>query len=535
MSVERTVPSSQRGRRAVGVLALLLVAVAVGVAGPPGRSATGLDAGGDAVGDDADRPPNIVVVTTDDQDLASVEHMPKLRKVLAEEGVTFERHTVSFSLCCPSRATFLTGQHGHNNGVRDNFPPAGGYVKLNPAETLPVWLQRAGYATGHIGKYPNGYGYDSHQETNGVPPGWDDWRGTPEERAYYYYGYLINENGTLVAYGERPEDYQNDVVTRLGQRFIQTRAKGPKPFFLSVNYLAPHWELYPGSAQNLTAPLGLLNPIEGQPFSESETFAPPVPAPRHKGMFAGVPAPRPPSYDEAEVSDKPASVQRRPPLSQEQHDRIDLWYQLRLESLQSVDEGIAQLVATLKANRELDDTVFVFTSDNGWMQGEHRIPDGKVVVYEPSTRIPLVVRGPGVRPGGRVADWTTNVDVPATILDIARATPGLPQDGTSLVPYLSDPGRTTGRVVLHETQPAPDVRAYTGLRAGRWKYVEYPDPNKPDVARELELYDLVADSHELTSLHADPALALLRQRLAAILGGLRNCKGHGCVVTGFQE
>jgi arylsulfatase A-like enzyme len=242
-------------------------------------------------------------------------------------------------------------------------------------------------------------------------------------------------------------------------------------------------------------------------------------------MFTGTTAPRPPSYDEADVSDKPAFVRNRPRLSQAYRDRIDSWYPRRLESLQAVDEGIEQIVNTLAETGELDNTVFMFMSDNGWFQGEHRIAEQKLHVYEPSTRVPLMISGPGVQPGATVDEWTSNVDLVATILGLTGAQPGVAQDGMSLVPYLSG-GPPVGRAVFHET--SADERGYTAIRAGRWKYVEY-------ATGERELYDLIADPHELASLHADPAQGPTMVRLAEMLQSLKNCQGSDCVVTGYQD
>lgn len=493
-------------------LAALVLAVAVAVPSEADQ--------GQAVS--AATRPNIVVVMTDDQDLASMAAMPRVQRLLAAEGTTFARHTVEFSLCCPSRATYLSGRLSHNSNVRGTNPPAGGYGNLDAAHTLPVWLQTAGYTTAHLGKYPNGYGMESHPLTGGVPPGWDEWRaglgstgGALDANVYLSYGYTLNEDGVPTTYGTRPDDYHDDVLTRHAVDFVQRAASAGRPFFLDLSYLNPHWE----STDATTTPSveGVLSNRTGESLA-----APPRPAPRHAGMFAGAEVPRTPAFNEADVSDKPAFVRERAPLSDELVARLDRWRQARLESLQSVDEGVARIVAALDAAGVLEDTYIVFTSDNGWIEGQHRLVFTKVHAYEPSTRVPLVVRGPGVKRGREVRDWTSNVDVPATLLDVAGARPDRPLDGMSLARYFATPERRLHRAVLHQT--GPDAAGYAAVRAGDWKYVEYR-------TGERELYDLAADPEELANRASDPAAAGTTTALAALLARLTGCVGPSCVVT----
>ena len=151
--------------------------------------------------------PNVVVIMTDDQRVDEMAVLPAVRRLVVRPGAWFSRSFASFPLCCPSRATFLTGQYAHNHGVLDNRPPRGGYDRLDSSETLPVWLQRAGYETAHVGKYLNGYGTARPRE---VPPGWDEWHAVIDPTTYYYRGYVLNENGSVV----RPRRYQTDELTR---------------------------------------------------------------------------------------------------------------------------------------------------------------------------------------------------------------------------------------------------------------------------------------------------------------------------------
>src|SRR3712207_2451158 len=182
--------------------------------------------------------PNIVVIMTDDQAYTDMQALPKTR-VLIGSGTEFVNTHVALPLCCPSRATFLTGQYPHNNGIWGNSPPAGGYEKLRSSQTLPVWLENAGYFTAHIGKYLNGYGEKRPYE---VPPGWTHWQGSIDRSTYWMYNYTLNDNGTLVRYGDTPEHYQTDVYAARAVATIEKAVASGKHFFLSVAPTAPHYE-----------------------------------------------------------------------------------------------------------------------------------------------------------------------------------------------------------------------------------------------------------------------------------------------------
>ena len=171
--------------------------------------------------------PNVVVIETDDQRATDMVAMPRTNALIGGQGVEFANSFVSHSECCPSRATFLTGQYAHNHGVRSTVPPFGGFKRLDGSETLAVWLRRAGYATGIVGKYLNGYG------GRAVPPGWTDFEGLLGRFTYRFYDYTLNANGAL----ESPAGYQTDDITDRSLAFIRPRSE---PFFLWVNYVAPH-------------------------------------------------------------------------------------------------------------------------------------------------------------------------------------------------------------------------------------------------------------------------------------------------------
>ena len=445
--------------------------------------------------------PNVVVIQTDDQSLNTLHAMQRTQELVGDAGVTFDRYYASLSLCCPSRASLLTGRYAHNHGVERNVPPNGSYYALDSSRTLPVWLQRAGYVTAHVGKYLNGY-------LLGVPSGWTEWYTGMDPTTYRYYNYILNENGIPHLYGSRPNDYQTDVLTRKAVRFIERRAPGPRPFFLSLDYLAPHTEV------------GTI------PFVTEDT--PPIPAPRHEGSMGSVALPEDPSFNEADVSDKPAHVRNRPLLTTADRAEITERYRARLESLLAVDEGIEAVIAALAETGELANTYIFVISDNGWMDGQHRYPRAKRRIYEPSMHLPLLVRGPGVAPGTHTRSLAVNVDLAPTIVELAGARADFEMDGRSLVPLLSAPATDWSRQILHEyvagegpladdTDPSFEgVRTDTGL-----VYVEH-------ATGERELYDLNSDPFQLESLHDDPSYAAQRDAMAARLAELRQCAGASC-------
>jgi arylsulfatase A-like enzyme len=448
--------------------------------------------------------PNVVVIETDDQTAASMWAMPIVQRTLADEGTTFDNSFVSYALCCPSRATFLTGQYAHNNKVFDNVLPFGSYYRLDSTNTLAVWLQSAGYRTMHVGKYLNRYGTRDARE---IPPGWTDWFTSVDPSTYRYYGYTLNENGSLVTYPETPENYQTDVYARLSSNLIAGAPAAGKPFFLWTTFTAPHYSM--GESPEPDDPSG---------------FPTPVPAPRDRNRFAGEPLPRPPSFDEADVSDKPDTIRRLPRLTDARIAAIQENYQQELETLQAVDRAVGQILETLRRTGQLDNTLVVFTSDNGYYHGEHRRPREKILPYEPAIRVPLIVRGPGLPRGQHVSQLVSNQDLAPTILGAAHVAPGRTEDGRSLLPLIRHPEIEPGRDLLIEglyREQTPAV-SFAGVRTQRWFYAQYSNGDR-------ELYDLVGDPFELVSRHGDPSYATIEGKLAGRLARLRTCKGASCL------
>lgn len=441
--------------------------------------------------------PNVVVIMTDDQTVDDLRVMRNVRHLLVERGTTFDQSVVSNPLCCPSRAAFLTGQYGHNNHVQGNSV-ANGISQLDQSNTLPVWLSDAGYHTIFVGKYLNEYKRFMYRR---IPPGWSDWNAGLQ---LSFFDHTMNRNGKIVRFGSRPEDYQSDVYTRIAVDAIRSSPTGA-PLFLWLSYFAPHQG-------------------GGKEDSDPDNLMSTIPAPRHAARFPNVQLPRDPSFDEADVSDKPAAIRARPVFGDSTTLSMTTTYRHRLQSLLAVDEGVAKVVAALKRSGRLDDTLILFTSDNGFLQGQHRIVNHKELPYEPSIRVPLVVRGPGVPQNVHLQQLVANVDLAPTIAAAAKVVPWRDEDGRSLLPLLADPAAAWPRDVLLERGPGVTVggpRQYTAIRTARYVYVEY-------ATGEKELYDLQVDPFELESKHDDPAYAQVEADLATRLATLRDCAGATC-------
>jgi arylsulfatase A-like enzyme len=445
--------------------------------------------------------PNIVVIMTDDQTVENLRVMKNVRRLIGGDGTTFTNSVATFPLCCPSRATFLTGQYSHNTGVVGNSF-ANGFSRFDQTNTLPIWLRRAGYRTIMVGKYLNDYGRAARGGY--VPPGWDRWNAAVKVN---YFQHSVLQNRRITPYGVGRGDYSTDVYSRLAENAVRTYAPGQRPFFMWLSFFAPH----DGGPPDPDDPPGLLTPS---------------PAPRHHDRFVKAELPRWPSLNERDVSDKPLEIRRRQLLDAQQLAALREKYQQRLESLLSVDQAVGRLVAQLRKLKELSRTVIIFTSDNGFLEGQHRVLSGKELVYEPSVRVPLLMRGPGIPRGLKLQQQVANIDLAPTIVALARATAGLPPDGRSVLPLLRDPGLEWGRDILLERPAANNAqgsRVYTAIRTPRLVYAEYARGDR-------ELYDLGADPDELRNVYGTPAAAPFTSELARRLGRLRECVSSFCRV-----
>lgn len=441
------------------------------------------------------RLPNLLVIMTDDQTVDDLRVMPQTRALLAVPGTAFENSVVSYPLCCPSRSTFLTGQYAHNHGVVANAGP-NGYPRLDETNTLAVWLQNSGYFTALVGKYMNGYGDGG---SSAAPPGWARWFALMGPSTYRFYDYTVSEDGVPVTFGSEEADYQTDVLAAEAERILRSRVGAKEPFFLAVTPVAPHLENRGGAN------------------------VPPRPAPRHEGAFANEPLPKKPSFNEPNVADKPAHVRKRPRLGKSGVDDVVEVHRARLASLLAVDDLVGRLVGVLVETGEIHHTVIVFTSDNGFFLGEHRLPKGKFLPYEEAIRVPLLIRGGSFPAGHTASQLVSNVDLAPTLLELAQATPLRELDGRSLVPLARDPNEGKNRSLLIEGMRLnANSPAYSAVRDGHWLYVEYEGGGR-------ELYDLKRDPYQLQSRHNDRALSGVRAGLAARLARLRDCSGEECL------
>jgi arylsulfatase A-like enzyme len=413
--------------------------------------------------------PNIVFVLTDDQRFDTLGVMPTVQRELVGRGVTFTNAFVVNALCCPSRASILTGRYSHSTKVYGNNGQYGGFASFRDSSTVGTWLRSAGYRTGYVGKYLNGYGGSY------VPPGWDRWVAFTRV-GYDRYG--LNLDGVRRGYRPgNPADYSTDVLTRHATRFIRGARK---PFFLVYAPFAPHF--------------------------------PAVVALRHADAFGSMPPWRPPNYDEPNVSDKPTWIQQIPPWTHEGELETDFFHRRQLQTLLAVDDGVNALLGELRRRRILRDTIVVFMSDNGYSWGAHRI-EGKGVPYDESIRVPLVIRYDRLFRGSRIETRTAlNIDLAPTLAAAAQAKRAR-VDGQSLLEVLGGsvaPGRDDFLIEHLRGAPYPAMPTYCGVRSSTWKYVFYG-------TGEDELYDLTADPFELSSRAADPAyrsqMVAMRARL----------------------
>jgi len=479
---------------------------------------------------------------TDDQASSDLRVMPKTQDLLVSQGTSFTRFYTSYPLCCPSRTTFLTGQYAHNTGVQGNFPDTdgGGYAKLrDPGRTLPVWLQSAGYETSVVGKWPE-------FPPPGVPPGWSHWWTTTQSTIAHYYDFALNSGeGDTRDFGSHAGDYNTSVLTRLSKRLVERSAQRNKRFFLWVSYTAPHF----GFGRDDAASRRCGSVPEGQPAGQTA-----VPAPADARAFAHARLPRPPSFDEKDMRDKPPFLRRKPLGADDLRD-METDYRCRLASLLGVDRSVAELVNTLRRSGELDRTVIVFTSDNGFMLGQHREAAGKNLPYEEAIRVPLVIRGPGIPRGESISTPVANVDLAPTILGLAGAREPAdarrPADGRSLI-GLARGAADPDRAILIEGRDDASPRghsgsfesvSYEGVRTARYLYVEWhravrsssqaaadtPLGAGPVIGREL--YDTDVDPYELDNRVDSGAYGPARRKLASVLAQLQDCSGPDCVVS----
>jgi arylsulfatase A-like enzyme len=419
--------------------------------------------------------PNIILILTDDQRWDTLQYMPKVTELLVEQGINFPNGFVTTSLCCPSRASILSGEYGHNHGMLGNTGLLTGDHDFDHDNNLARWLSDAGYRTALFGKYLN------YSDTLGesVPEGWDEWQ---IMTSLGFYDYTLNINGTLTASGSAEEDYSTDYLGREVVEFV--KANRNRPFFLIYSPYAPH--------------------------------DPATPAARHQGAFEGIPLWRPPNFREPFVNLKPGWVRFMRLILADTIPASDAFRILQLESLLAIDEAVADISDTLERLGLTDNTMVVLMSDNGKHWGEHWW-DSKFTSYEEAIRVPYVIRYPAryPMPGERDA-MVLNIDLAPTFARIAGASIPHQVDGQSLLPVLD--GISQGRDdFMFEAGVDFIVRPSRGVRTRRWKYIQTSE----EKTTFEELYDLENDPYELFNLAFDSDYAAIRQHLADRLEELK--------------
>jgi arylsulfatase A-like enzyme len=429
--------------------------------------------------------------------------MPHVRQ-MQKDGVTFSNYFVTDSLCCPSRSSIFTGRYPHDTGVFRNTGRDGGYhvfvERGHENATFATWLSAAGYRTAMLGKYLNGY----LPETHAPARGWTSW--TVAGHAYGEFRYSLNEDARVVHYGARPADYLTDVLSDHAARFIRQQAG--KPFVIEIATFAPH--------------------------------APYTPAPRDANALPGLRAPRTPAFNAAPDANAAKWLHTHPELSAADIEVIDRSFRKRAQAVLAVDKMIGELQAAVAAIGAQKNTYFVFSSDNGYHMGEHRLMPGKMTAFDTDIRVPLIATGPGIPAGRTVEDVAENVDLCPTFAELGGAAVPANVDGRSLVPLLrGEPVENWRTVALvehrgpHTDRSDPDAPAarsgnpttYEAIRGRTSVYVEYADG-------EREYHDLTTDPDELSNTYA----ALPPERKAALhstLDAVKNCHdARSCAAAG---
>jgi arylsulfatase A-like enzyme len=493
--------------------------------------------------------PNVLVLMTDDMRDDDLQYMPNVQRLIGDQGVRFTNMFSPQPLCCPARASFDTGLYSHNHGVWSHVEPFGFRV-LDDRRTVPVWMHALGYDTLFLGKYLNGYGVQptrtGQPSTRYVPPGWTDWRGSvdgaPENDdpdsptnylsggTYRYFDTTLNVNGELQPHQGA---YQTRLYSRQTQEMLRAEARTPDPFFAWISFTAPHF----GSPEEPDDP-----PPYTLPDGTVENIHTPARPDDVEGRFdariTSIPGGADPRDD---IADKPWFIRSRPPMAAADETAVLNLYRQRVEALSVVDDEVANIMATLERTGQLDNTYVVFTSDNGYFLGEHRMRQGKILPYEPSLRVPLMVRGPGIPAGEERTDPFLMTDFAPTFVDAAGGEAPATVDGQSMLGVAQHGDRGWDRGILTETGPRKvsgdaeesdnflvqsDGKTYVlrysvGLRTGRYLYVEHADG-------ERELYDLRTDPQQFRNVVDEPGRAGLVRALARELDRLRDCSGASC-------
>lgn len=470
--------------------------------------------------------PNIIIILTDDQRADTLQYMPIVQDRLGGQGITFTNAYATTPLCCPSRVSIYTGLYAHNTGVFSNHMPKkgdfplGGFLAFGGSkefadkddETIAVWLNRAGYETGFAGKYLNAY------KSKYIPPGWDDWHGVVKNT---YYGYDMNENGRIVSYGFKPNDYSTDVYTDKAVKFIK-KTKGP--FFFVVSTDAVHTDggkAGPDDPRNknkkkrknsLPNVKAALDQDQDDPDQVKNYYA--MPGPQDRENCEEHPWEQSEAVNEADVSDKPQFIQDIGPLSSKDMADINRFRESQICALQDVDRAVERILRALGDKRE--NTAIIFLGDNGFSWGEHRWSK-KNCLYEECARVPLVISYPKLtKKAHENSSFVLNIDIAPTIAQLAGVNIPVKVNGESLVPLLTDTAGSVRSEFLLEVYNSR--KGYKNIdyaiRTKAYKYTELS-------SSERELYDLTTDPYELVNQINNPTYAAIVKDLSVKLAELK--------------
>lgn len=486
--------------------------------------------------------PNIVVVMADDMRVDELRFAPNVRRLVAGRGLSFENSFAPYPLCCPSRASLLTGSYSHNHRVYSHVRKYG-YGAFDDSRTLATSLRRVGYTTGFVGKYLNRYGLDRSRVSGRpslryVPRGWTRWVASVEPPpGSGIRGGTFHYRETPFTVDGRIDDsfrgeYQTSVIGDFSVDMVRRFAQNPRPFFMYVNFLAPH----NGAPHERDDPKAFHDRF-GNRVGYGTPARPRWVVGRFDGVIGrGAGMPRNGAPSEGDMSDKPAAFRNLQPINASGRRALRNLTRQRAEAVFVMDQEIGRLVRRLKAAGEWDDTWFVFTSDNGYYLGEHRKRQGKIYAHEPSLRVPLLMTGPGHRVREKRYDPVSTVDLTATLVDLAGARPPRPPDGSSRVPTIESGDRGWKVPIVTEavgTAHGPGIawrgtRTSIGLRTARYSYTRYRNG-------QTELYDLLIDPLQLASVHRDRDYLEVRRTLLRTWKLLRDCRGRTCRVAGPES
>ncbi|KAI0133762.1 arylsulfatase precursor [Xylariales sp. AK1849] len=476
------------------------------------------------------RKPNFIFIMTDDQDLHlnSMDYMPAVNKHFTEQGTTFDKHYTTVSLCCPSRVTLFTGRAAHNTNVTNIIPPFGGYAQFIREgwndNYLPVWLQSEGYNTYMAGKLMNGFSVDNYDDP--PPKGWTSRDLFVDPFTYTYYDTTMQRDHDVPI--DYAGNYSTDLISQKAVDFLDQAIDARQPFFLGVMPIGPHSE------------------------TTEDGFTHPLAAHRHDHWYPDLKAPRTSNFN-PDVPSSGGWIRSLQQLNETVIDYFDDWYRHRILALQAVDDMVDAIIKRLEHDPDVfNNTYLIYTSDNGYHIGQHRLAPGKTCYIEEDINIPFIIRGPGIEKGKTVSIPTTHTDIVPTLFQLA----GIPlQDGFDGEPMPV----TSSSQLSNQTQKTEHVNVeYWGVGIPEGKYrgngtlmgdgdglfntykavrVISDDYNLAYVVwclNEHELYDMKADPGQMSNLYDTNGtingwqIPQLTARIDALLLTLKACKATVC-------